>query len=541
MRISFASSLSRRLSRSPISVVWIGLATCGLLGLTLWAGPQKDETCRLTLQLVDSESNQPLAGMVRITDGKGQPWLPPELLARDLGRLPAGRSPAPLTNWAILLRETAITVPRQKLTLEALSGLETELEKVSLDLTGKSEATLPIRLKRLFRAADQGYRSANTHLHLMYLTREQSDRYLSEVTRADGLDVLFVSYLERPAEQQHYISNRYSRDDLEKLSRNAGVAFGNGEEHRHNLAGGFGEGYGHVMLLDIPQLVQPVSLGKSIMQQGSDGVPVQRGIDAARKLGGTVLWCHNDWGLEDIANWVTGRLHAQNIFDGAAHGSYQSSFYRYLNSGLYDFSRVYVPSPQSLTPKEWLRQLAAGRSFITNGPFLEFRVDRQSLGDVIAMDRPATVHVTGKAIGRVDFRRLEVVQNGVVIRTEPSRAIGKHFEAAIRFDLSISAPCWLALRIPPPPSREIPELKEPALLNELNQPVFAHTSAVHVQLAGRSVFDATVVHGLIVEMQQAMALLEKEAEFADASEKGRVLDVYREAIRVLTEKLEQSR
>lgn len=536
-----------------MSVRWLSLVTFSLIALTIWGAPRPNETCRLTIQFVDSETGESLAGLLRITDSAGQPYLPAELLARDLGRLPEGRSPAPLTNWSVLLKETTITVPRGRMKIEALSGLETELSKVSLDLTHRETHLQRLRLKRIFRAADQGYRSANTHVHLMRLTRAQADQYLMDVCRGDGLDMLFLSYLQRPSEEQHYISNRYSREDLAALSKKSGVIFGNGEEHRHNLAN-FGEGYGHVMLLDIPGLIQPVSLGKGILGQGNDGIPVQRGIDLARKQGGTAVWCHNDWGLEDIPNWITGRLQAQNIFDGAAHGSYQSSFYRYLNAGLhvpfstgtdwfiYDFSRVYVQSKGNLSPTEWLKLLAAGKSQITNGAFLEFKVNQLSPGDTVGLERADTVTVSARAVGRIDFKRIEVVQNGTVIRSQPSRFIAGdgsegHYEATLRFELPVAAPSWVALRIPPPPSKEVPELREAVPVNELGQPLFAHTSPVYVTVAGKGVFHPAVARGLITEMQQVMKLIEREGEFTGAVDRERVLDVYREAIDLLTQRL----
>ncbi len=100
-----------------------------------------------------------------------------------------------------------------------------------------------------------------------------------------------------------------------------------------------------------------------------------------------MIWAHNLFGFEDIPNWITGRVHANNIFDGSARGSYKDTYYRYLNVGLhvpfstgtdwfiYDFSRVYVMADRPITPTEWLDRLAAGKSYITNGPLLEFTVD----------------------------------------------------------------------------------------------------------------------------------------------------------------------
>ena len=218
--------------------------------------------------------------------------------------------------------------------------------------------------------------------------------------QADGLDLVFVSLLRRIPDERDYITNTLTDGDLGRLSQ-GGVLFGNGEEHRHNFGPG-GEGFGHVMLLNILKRIEPVSIGPGIMKEGTDGIPLQRGIRTAREDGATVIWCHNTFGHEDIPNWVAGLVHAQNIFDGGDHGSYEDTFYRYLNVGMkvpfstgtdwfiYDFSRVYVPIAGELTSKKWLAELAAGKSYITNGVFLELTADGKPIGETIAARRRAT-------------------------------------------------------------------------------------------------------------------------------------------------------
>ena len=402
--------------------------------------------------------------------------------------------------------------------------------------------------------AENGWRSANTHLHLKQISREEADRYLSETPRADGLDALFVSHLERADADREYISNRLTEADLRSLSESTGVLFGNGEEHRHNFAkpneapgkSFSGEGYGHVMFLNLRNLVQPVSIGPGIMKSGTDGIPLQRGIDEARSQGATVLWCHNTYGLEDIPNWVTGRPHAQNIFDGepATHGSYKDTFYRYLNAGLrvpfstgtdwfiYDFSRVYAHVPSMESTRDWLGALEKGRTFITNGPFLEFRVNDRRPGDTLGLEAPAPVHVQARAVGRVDFRFLELIRNGALVKAAPSRPKEGRFESDLSMDVDIAAPCWLALRIPPEPVKD-----ESAPMSELGGPLFAHTSPVYVDVAGKHVFDAGVARGLLEEVRAARETILKSAVFADDHERGHVLEVYAAAAAVLEKML----
>jgi len=441
-------------------------------------------------------------------------------------------------------------VPAEKLVVEAFSGLETDLAREELDLRGKQDSQLRLALRRFHDSASKGLASANTHLHLNKLQKPEAERYLREIPRADGLDLVFLSHLERAVDDEGYISNRFTAADLAALSR-SGVLFANGEEHRHNF-GAQGEGYGHVMLLDLLRLIQPVSIGPGIMKRGTDGIPLHSGIDTARRDGASAIWCHNHWGFEDVPNWLTGRLDAQNIFDGGEHGSFEHSFYRYLDLGLqipfstgtdwfqYDFSRVYVPVGRPLKAKEWLRSLASGRSFITNGPLLEFEAGGQVQGAVLRLRGKEKVAVKARARGRVDFQRLELVQSGKVIHSADSRPEGGHFAADLELELEVGAPCWLALRIPPPPlplrEGERPEgLVAPR--NELGQPLFAHSSAIQVEVAGERAFNRATAEALLAEMEQNVETISKTAVFADESERNRVLEVHRAGMEILRKRL----
>jgi hypothetical protein len=526
------------------TITLTGLSMLGLLAVSASPAPQ---ACKLTIELTDADTGQTVPGVVRMLTTTGQPVELAGLLPRGLG-VNAGQ--AAIHRWSVLPGKATVEVPAGKLKVEAFRGLETELAGRALDLTGKDSMTLRIPLKRFYRADEKGYRSANTHLHLMKLDRVAADRYLREVPRADGLDVLFVSYLERAIEDRDYISNRYRKEEIEAFSGD-GTLFGYGEEHRHNYGPG-GEGYGHVMLLDIEKLIQPVSIGPGIMKEGSDGIPMQRGIDTASDDGATIVWCHNDWGLEDVPNWLTGRLDAQNIFDGGTHGSYKNSFYRYLNAGLrvpfstgtdwfmYDISRVYAKSALPLNVERWLKALAAGRSYITNGPLLEFQVHDRELGETVRLAEASTIRATGRAVGRVDFGRIELVRNGEVVASAPSRPQGGHFAAELSFLVEINEPAWLALRTPPPPVPNDPALQTPVPSNEFGRDLFAHTSPVYVEVAGRGVFERTVAVELLEEMQSNRTLIAEKSLFADAGERQRVLRVHDEAIARLRERLSRS-
>ncbi len=506
------------------------------------AAPPSDGRFELTVEL--TEGGRAVAGLIRVRDARGRAIPLPPLLPRGLG-LAADH---PSLEWYVLPGRMNLRLPRETLRIEAFRGLETELSRVELGEGDWNQAFLEIPLHVFLNAAGRGWRGANTHLHLKEISRAEADRYLRQVPAADALDVLFVSYLERADADKTYISNRYSEEELRELGRASGVLFGNGEEHRHNF-GGFEEGYGHVMFLDLRKLIRPVSIGRGIMKEGVDAPPLQAGIDDAKGQGATILWCHNTFGLEDIPNWMGGRPHAQNIFDGdpEAHGSYRDTFYRYLNAGLrvpfstgtdwfiYDFSRAYAAVPTLATPSDWLRALEAGRTFITNGPFLDFEVETKRPGDVLSLAGPGSVRVKAGAVGRVDFRLLEVVRNGDVVATASSRRREGHFEASLDAVLKIDGPCWLALRIPPPPTNEGPAPNVPR--NELGGPLFAHTSPVYVEVGGGAVFQEEAAKGLLEEMRQSKEKILKNGVFADDHQRDHVLSVYALAISALEKKL----
>jgi len=485
-----------------------------------------EATCQVKVELVDAESGRPLAGLLRVTDpGRNEALHLSDLIQRE-------------QDWYAIAVGGQVNLPRQRLKLEVLHGIAMRKHEQVIDLQGLDKRTLKISLQRFYNPAAQKLVSGNTHLHLMRLTHAEAHRYLNTVPEADNLDLVFLSHLRRLPDERDYISNQFTDADLQRLSQRR-VLFGNGEEHRHNFGRG-GEGYGHVMLLDLIKLIRPVSIGPGIMRSGTDGLPLQRGIQTAHQDGATVIWCHNTFGFEDIPNWVAGLLHAQNIFDGGNHGSYEDSFYRYLNLGLrvpfstgtdwfiYDFNRVYVPVEGKLTVKKWLKSLAQGRSYITNGPFLEFQIAENHSGDTVRLDRPSSLRIVARALGRADFGQLELVHNGKVIQTQKSTNQGGHFQAEFKVPVAVDQSGWLAVRVAGSQAK-----------NALGHVPFAHASPIYVEVAGKPVFSAEVARELIKEIRQGVEVIEAKGTFANQQERERVFSVYQQAIRNLEQRLKK--
>lgn len=511
------------------------ILTGAVLSLCLFLKAETQSAdAKVRLRLIDAKSGKDVGGMIRVFQiERKEPLMLPGLFDRLRG---LDRSDV-VAGWSVLPaggKET--TLPRTKLRFEAVAGLETSLGRQEADLTGTIPDEIVVPLRFFFHPEEKGLVAGNTHLHLRGMTLEESNEYLRQIPAADGLKVLFISYLERRQDDQHYITNRYPIGDLEQFSP-AGILVNNGEEHRHNFDA-FGQGYGHVMMLAIKQLVKPVSLGPGITGEGNDDQPLQTGIDEARRQGGTVLWCHNTNGHEDVPNVLAGRIAALNVFDGSRTGNFEENYYRYLNLGLrlplstgtdwflYDFARVYAELPGKPTIPRWLEAVKAGRCLATNGPLLTLTVDGKRPGDVIQFDHSRTVRIEATGIGRHDFRALQLIQNGQVVHREPAANVSGSWSARMQRDIRLDASAWFAVRIDSPAH------------NEFDRPLFAHSSPVYVDVAGKPVFDVEAARGLLRQLEESQADIQARGKFSNPAARVKILGLYDEAARDLRQRMD---
>ena len=511
----------------------LALICFSFLGLiAFFAAKPESDPVRIHLRLVDAADGKDKAGIVRIYFNKETKAIAlPGLLDRFQGL----KISDDLWGWHVLPAAGAqLTLPHGKIRIEALAGLETALTAREFDLSKDTPEKIAIKLDAILQPEKDKLASGNTHLHLMKLTKEQADEYLRQIPAADNLRVMFISYLERDKDDLTYITNRYPIGELDQFKA-TGVLFNNGEEHRHNFKA-YGQGYGHVMFLNIKELVKPVSLGPGITGAGFDDRALQPGIENARGQGGTVIWCHNTFGYEDVLNALAGRLHALNVFDGSRKDGYEDNYYRYLNIGmrlpistgtdwfLYDFSRVYVQVPGKLTIPNWLEGLKAGRNVVTNGPLLTLTVDGKNIGDTIRLAEPKTVRIEAGGIGRNDFQKLQLIHNGKVVKTES--AAGKNsYRAKLVQQIRIDEPGWLAVRIDSPAR------------NELGQVLFAHSSPVYVEYQGKSRFDIEAARGLLKQIEEGRAAIRAQGHFSNTQARDRILASYDQAANDLRKRI----
>jgi hypothetical protein len=139
-------------------------------------------------------------------------------------------------------------------------------------------------------------------------------------------------------------------------------------------------------------------------------------------------------------------------------------------------ARVYVKVEGAFSYSRWIDALKAGRSFVTDGPMLEFTAGGREAGDTVQIAAGANqeLRVQGRARARVPLDRLEVIQDGRVVAT--ATATGDRLTIAIDQSIPVERSGWVALRASGP--------------NHPDQPdgtVFAHTGPVYIEVPGKPV------------------------------------------------------
>jgi len=353
-----------------------------------------------------------------------------------------------------------------------------------------------------------GWHSGNTHTHYHLEMDENPDDHLRLVPPAEALDISVISYLIR--NDSPYITNRYPIGRLPQFSH-GGTIVDMGEEARNNKT--FGDfGYGHCLFLNIPRAVEPVSTGLlSRSGKAPDFPTLSMLCEEARRIGGTTVWCHNGGGMEAPVAVALGHVDAFNLGDGL-DADYER-YYALLNCGfrlpassgtdwwVYDHNRVFVQVSGSFTYESWISGLRAGRTFVSNGPLVEFTVNGRSPGTTLQVSEPLKVRAS--ALSRVPFERLEIVHDGEVI-AQQTAVSQRH--ATIEHELSVERGGWIAARVSG-------NTKTYAAFR-----VYGHSSPVYLRVVGAPFRRASAAGAFIDEIEDSKRFISKSYKFASQSD-----------------------
>jgi hypothetical protein len=388
---------------------------------------------------------------------------------------------------------------------------------VDVPRSGAVEVDLP--LERWIRLPEQGWYAGNTHVHY----DEKETRALDRVRldpRVEDLPVLVVSVLKR--RDLAYASNAFpvGRHAISTAEHVVDV----GEESRHNDEP-WHIGYGHIMLVNIARVVEPLSRGVLVDDADPDYPPLIDACDEARSQGGVVLWCHNAQGMEAPVAAALGRLDGINLFDPYWMDPEYGIWYQLLNCGLRlpastgsdwfvcSSNRVYVDVEQTFSYEDWLAGLKDGRTFITNGPILRLRVAGNRPGSAVLnleTSRSVPIVVEWEAAQPID--RVEIVRDGEVAAAAENadRATFGRLETTLDVGEAgwVAARCWGRRR------------------TSYGHALWAHTSPVYLRKLPDPAAARTAAGSFVEHIDRSREWISTRARFDDTAQHDRMLQLY---------------
>ena len=286
---------------------------------------------------------------------------------------------APGSSSSTPVARSPSTLERGQADIVVERGTEYEPLRLTVVVPARGALDVDLALRRWVRMADEGWYAGNTHVHYDETETRALDRLRAD-PRVEDLPVFIVSQLKR--RELAYASNVFpiGRHDLSAPDHLIDV----GEETRHNREVRL-EGYGHLMLINLERLVEPLSRGLLVDDATPDYPPLIDACREARRQGGLAIWCHNGIGMEAPVAAALGALDGFNLFDPYWMDPEYEIWYTLLNCGLRlpastgsdwfvcSSNRVYVDVAGDLTYPAWLAGLREGRTFITDGPIVTSR------------------------------------------------------------------------------------------------------------------------------------------------------------------------
>jgi hypothetical protein len=468
--------------------------------------------------LRDGVTGQLVAAKVRVTDtATGRAFMPEHAIKT----MPQKTRPG-VKHYFYARGKYEIAVPPGRYQIEVVRGICHEAAMAATEVGAGLARTEDITIPVLEDLHTSRWYSGNTHTHYHLEIEEDPDDRLRLVPPAEALDVSAISYLIR--NESPYITNRYPVGRLPQFSRD-GTLMDMGEEARNNK--GFADfGYGHCLFLNIPRAIEPVSTGLLSRDGKAPDFPtISMLCEQAKKMGGLTIWCHNGGGMEAPVAAAHGVLDAYNLGDGL-DADYQR-YYRLLNCGfrlpassgtdwwIYDHNRVFVQVQGEFTYDSWVAGIRAGRTFISNGPLVEFTVDGRGPGSVVqASER---LRVKARAISRLPFDRLQIVRDGVVVAEQA--AVNRR-EANLEREIPVEQGGWVAARI------------ESSAKTHALTGVFAHTSPVYYRLEGTPFRRAEAAGAFIDEIEESVRYIRKSYKFASEADKAIALGRFEAARKI---------
>ena len=441
----------------------LGVASAALVMSGVCSAAAEETTGTIELSVLDAATGHSTPARIIVTDSSGgfhvaENAMLVEMRVGDLespvGQLSLQEAQAGLTRRVINTYNGAdhwYSTGRSTIALEpgvyrvtVNKGPEYKTESRDVVVESGQATSLFVPLARWIEMAAEGWYSADAHLHIARPTPDLNPSFLRWM-RAEDLNIAnclewgHSKYFHNAVQYAHGEDGRHQEDHFV-------IASGQENPRTHFL--------GHTIILGADS---PIDFRQQYLNYGLFW-------EEARRHGAVSGYAHKGngngaTGLSiDLPNQLISFLEVIQL--GAAD---YKLWYDILNSGFrmtpvagtdFPYGCSHIPGRERFYTKidapfsfeAWLEGIRGGRTFVTNGPMLEFRVDGHVSGTEIRLDEPGPVRIEATVRfnpASDDVTALEVVENGDVIKrfaVEPGAS-----EIRCEFEHRISEAGWLAV------------------------------------------------------------------------------------------------
>ncbi len=410
------------------------------------------ENGTLKLSIVDEGSSKHIPARVEVLDKEGRAYVAEDAMSIEQPMvLLKKREFNPYTRTEQFYSDgtSRLSLPEGTYGLRIFKGIEYQMQMREVNIQNGKTTELTVRMSRWINLPEQGWYGADDHIHIPRPVKEL-DPAISKWMQAEDLHVA------------NLLQFGHSKDFNQTIQYQHGPG-GIYQEGNYILASG----------QENPRtdfLGHTVILGASSPIHFPDAYVIYKLFwEEAKRQGALSGYAH--YGLYGGAEYGLsidlpyGLLNFLEVLQADA-GIY-NVWYEILNLGLRmtptagsDYfpsetvkflfpgrERFYTEVRGPLTYEAWLEGVRQGRTFVTNGPILELRVNEKGVGEEVVLRKPGSVQIEGAVrfdTARDNVKRLELITNGQLLRSFPRK--GDSSEIHFQFQHQVKESCWLALR-----------------------------------------------------------------------------------------------
>jgi Tol biopolymer transport system component len=400
---------------------------------------------RLAVRVLDGRTRRPMRARVHLNASDGRAYAPDESWFRA-DWLMFDHMDQSEYHYFHTDGEFEVELPPGPARVAVSRGLEYRPAEQEVKVEAGRTASLTVTLSRLTDMAAEGWWDGNNHFHMNYAgVYCNTPQRLMEQAEAEDIRVLnnlICNKEQRIPDVAHFSG---APDPVSTAGR---ILYHNQEYHPPF--------WGHAVFLNLKQhLIIPDYVGYRNTIVDSLYPTNTTAFRAARAQGALAGYAHGagahfpvdlalgtlDFVEANTAQGMEPLYRAWNCGYRVVASAGEDAFPNFYRSYILGTNRVYVRTGPKLDYEKWIRDFRAGRSFVTNGPLVLFRLDGKEPGDEVRL--PAgrqTLKASVEVRSITPVETIELLHNGEVVATRKG-------ETRLDETVTVDGSGWLAARV----------------------------------------------------------------------------------------------